>query len=340
MEDTVPFGSKLYFLMFALLVFSRGMDFLSTWVATPNLVLEGNPIAKKLGWTWGLIVNVAVVFLLAMWPVAAIVVSTASVMVAARNFQSAWLMRTLGEHSYRDWHVERVQETRISVYLFCLFGNTLLTAGVGFAIILFSRTETGEWPLVLVAIGMGIVSYALAVVFYTLLAIWRLRRAMGLTFRAFALIRPDSPGPDLATCAAGASPNRMPVIAAAAAVKSRTVVSMRTSSIRGRSAGANRRSIGRLQNAITTPSAPPSSASSMLSASSWRTRRNRSAPRADRMAISRYLETPRPRRRLATFTHAMSSTTATVTNTTARLARTCSTIRSCTPTTATSGLLV
>ena len=179
MEDTVPFGGKWYFLMFALLLFSRGMDFLSTWVATPNLVLEGNPIAKKLGWTWGLIVNVAVVILLSLWPVAAIVVSTASVMVAARNFQSAWLMRTLGEHSYRDWHVERVQETRISVYLFCLFGNTLLTAGVGFAIILFSRTETGELQLVPVAIGMGIVSYAFAVVFYTLLAIWRLRRAMG-----------------------------------------------------------------------------------------------------------------------------------------------------------------
>jgi len=179
MEDIVPFGGKRYFLMVALLVFSRGMDFLSTWVATPNLVLEGNPIAKKLGWTWGLIVNVAMVILLAMWPVAAIVVSTASVMVAARNFQSAWLMRSLGEHSYRDWHVERVQETRISVFLFCLFGNTLLTAGVGFAVILFSRTKTGELPPVPVAIGMGIVSYSLAVVFYTLLAIWRLRRAAG-----------------------------------------------------------------------------------------------------------------------------------------------------------------
>ena len=32
---------------------ARGMDFLSTWVATPNLVLEGNPIAKKLGWKMG-----------------------------------------------------------------------------------------------------------------------------------------------------------------------------------------------------------------------------------------------------------------------------------------------
>ena len=50
----------------------------------------------------------------------------AVVLVAARNFQSAWLMRSLGEQAYRDWHVERIQETRVTLYLFCLAGNTLL----------------------------------------------------------------------------------------------------------------------------------------------------------------------------------------------------------------------
>ena len=145
MDDSVPFASKWYFLMLTLLMFSRGMDFLSTWVATPNLVLEGNPIARKLGWKWGVVLNVALVALLAAWPLSAIVVSTASVLVAARNFQSAWLMRSLGEELYRDWHLERVQETRISLYLFCLFSQTALTGAVGGAVILFSRTETGQW---------------------------------------------------------------------------------------------------------------------------------------------------------------------------------------------------
>jgi uncharacterized membrane protein YbaN (DUF454 family) len=177
MDDAVPFGGRYYFLMLALLMFARGADFLSTWVATPNLVLEGNPIAKKLGWKWGLVLNAALVALLAMWPLSAIVVSTASVLVAARNFQSAWLMRSLGEQLYRDWHVERVQETRISLYLFCLFSQTALTGAVGAAVILFSQTETGQWLRVPLAIGMGIVAYAVAVAFYTLLAIWRLRRA-------------------------------------------------------------------------------------------------------------------------------------------------------------------
>jgi hypothetical protein len=177
MDDAIPFGDRWYFLMLALLVFSRGMDILSTWIATPNLVLEGNPIAKKLGWKWGLLVNAVLVTALALWPVSAIVVSTMSVLVAARNFQSAWLMHTLGEHEYRDWFVARIQETRPTLYLFCLAGNTLLVAAVGGVLIFFSRAENGEWFLVPVAIGMGIVAYAMAVAFYTLLALWRLRRA-------------------------------------------------------------------------------------------------------------------------------------------------------------------
>jgi hypothetical protein len=172
MDEFIHFGSRDYCLLALLLAFSRGMDFLSTWIATPNLVLEGNPIAKKLGWRWGILLNVAICFGMAFSPVTAIGVSTMSVLVAARNFQSAWLMRSLGEEHYRDWHISRIQETRVTLYLFCLAGNTLLTAGVGFALIFLSRNL-----LIPVSIGLGMVTYALAVALYTTLAIWRLRRA-------------------------------------------------------------------------------------------------------------------------------------------------------------------
>ncbi|MGB7769219.1 MAG: hypothetical protein WBN22_10260 [Verrucomicrobiia bacterium] len=173
MENPVSFGSHEFFLMLALLVFGRGMDFLSTWIATPNLTLEGNPLAKKLGWKWGLWLNVVLVVALAMWPLSAIVVATASVLVAARNFQSAWLMRSLGEDAYREWHVQRIRETRVTLHLFCLAGNTLLTAIVGAVLIGFSGMH-----LVPFAIGMGMVAYAIAVAFYSLLAIWRIHRAI------------------------------------------------------------------------------------------------------------------------------------------------------------------
>ncbi len=172
MDEFVLFGSRDYGLMFLLLFVSRGADFFSTWVATPNMVLEGNPIAKKLGWRWGIPLNLALCVGLAFWPLPAIVISTTSVLVAARNFQSAWLMRSLGEQFYRDWHIERVQETSVTLYLFCLFAQTLLTGGVGAAVVYFS-----DWRLVPLAIGLGIVAYAVAVAFYTLLGIWRMRRA-------------------------------------------------------------------------------------------------------------------------------------------------------------------
>jgi len=173
-DDLVPFASRTYGLLFLLLLAARGMDFLSTWIATPNLVLEGNPIAKKLGWRWGIPVNLALCFGFAFWEMPAIVISTTSLLVAARNFQSAWLMRTLGEHVYREWHVERIQETSATLYLVCLLGQTVLTAVVGLAVIYFTGVDGNPE---LLAIGLGIVAYAVAVTFYTLLGTWRLRRA-------------------------------------------------------------------------------------------------------------------------------------------------------------------
>jgi hypothetical protein len=172
MDDFVPFGSALYFLLLGILLSARGADFLSTWVATPNLVLEANPISKRLGWKGGVVLNVVLCVAFALWPLPSIVISTTSLLVAARNFQSAWLMRSLGEESYRYWIVERVRETPMPLYLFCLLAQSALVASIGLALMYFSQPY-----LVPFAVGMGIVTYAVAVTFFTLLSLWRVRRA-------------------------------------------------------------------------------------------------------------------------------------------------------------------
>jgi hypothetical protein len=172
MDEAVPFRSLEYLIFVALLLFARGMDFLSTWVATPNLVLEANPIAKKLGWKWGIPVNLALCGGFGFFPLPAIIIATTSILVAARNFQGAWLMRTAGEFGYRAWMVERMEETPISLFLACLFAQTLLVGVVGGALIVFSGNG-----LVPVGIGLGLVGYAVAVVVFTLISLWRNRRA-------------------------------------------------------------------------------------------------------------------------------------------------------------------
>ena len=170
MDELAPVGSGPYCFFLMLLLMSRAADFLSTWIATPNLILEGNPLAKRLGWKWGALINLVLCGAFAAWPLAAIVIGTTSVLVAARNFQAAWLMRSLGEENYRDWHVERLRHTSLPIYLFCLLAQTVLTAAVGAALVYFCA------DVVAVAVGFGIIGYALAVSFYTSLSLWRIRR--------------------------------------------------------------------------------------------------------------------------------------------------------------------
>ena len=175
MDDSVLFGSRAYLVCFHLLLFARGMDLLSTWLATPNLRLEANPIARKLGWKWGLPFNLALCGYFAAWPLPAVIISTTSALVAARNFQGVWLMRTMGEEVYRHWMVQRMGEARPVVYLGCLFAQVALFALVGSALALASSDPSGrDW--IQFGIGVGIIGYALAVLIFTLISMWRLRR--------------------------------------------------------------------------------------------------------------------------------------------------------------------
>jgi hypothetical protein len=168
MEESLAFGSREYLVLLAALAFGRAMDFISTWTATPNLVLEANPIARWLGWKWGIPVNIALVLWLASEPVPAIVVTTTSLLVAAHNFQHAWVMRSAGEWNYRLWMRERMAETSPVVFAGCLLGQTLLTALVGAAVI-WAGGDNG----LTFGIGAGIVGYALAVLLFTVISLWR-----------------------------------------------------------------------------------------------------------------------------------------------------------------------
>lgn len=169
--DVVPFGCQEYFLMLSLLFFSRGMDFFSTWVATPTLALEGNPLARKMGWKIGAVVNVVMCFVFARWPFSAVIVATSGFLVAAHNFHSAWLMRTMGEDEYRRWFLERLSRTPLPFYFICLLGETMMVALVGAGLLFSSRSDS--WAF---AIGVGILLYVVIVLFFTTLSLVRMRR--------------------------------------------------------------------------------------------------------------------------------------------------------------------
>ena len=160
-----------YVAWLGLLLAARGADLLSTWIATPTLLLEGNPFVRRLGWNGSIVLNLIASAECALLPTAAVVVITTSLLVAARNFQSAWIMHTWGEEAYRDWYAARLRETRLPLYLFCLAGQCLPVAAIGTALIAFSRADSLPF-----AIGLGLIVYPVAVLLYSGLAVWRIRR--------------------------------------------------------------------------------------------------------------------------------------------------------------------
>jgi hypothetical protein len=160
-----------YVAWLGLLLAARGADLFSTWVATPTLLLEGNPFVRRLGWRGGVVLNLIASAGCALLPTASVVVITTSLLVAARNFHSAWIMHTWGEEAYRSWYAARLRETRLPLYLVCLAGQCLPFAVVGAALMVSSKAQS-----LAAAIGLGLVIYALAVLLYSGLAAWRIRR--------------------------------------------------------------------------------------------------------------------------------------------------------------------
>ena len=120
-----------------------------------------------------------------------------------------------------------------------------------------------------------------------------------------------------------------PVTSDRPAVNASTVPFTPTPCSRGRLAGLSCTSASTPHTATSSPSAPPTAASSTLSVSSCRTRRARPAPSARRIAISRCRTDERASSRFATFAQAMSSTQPTAASSVSSAGRTSPTRSSC-----------
>ena len=120
-------------------------------------------------------------------------------------------------------------------------------------------------------------------------------------------------------------PNATAAVKATAAVNASTFGSMLTVSARGRLAGAMASSVSMPMSASRSPASAPPPAMTKLSASSWRTSRQRLPPSAARTASWRSRWDARTRSRFATLAQAISSTNATAPMSASRAGRTSAT---------------
>jgi hypothetical protein len=141
----------------ALTLLARMGDVGSTYLATPRLVLEANPIVRRLGWPFAL-----VSLLLAFTPyynlAVGVVVLVASLLVASRNFGSLWLVRGLGEDRMLALQVEAARRRRFGeAFLWVLAESGFLALAAGLLTVLAAGSRGAS------AFAFGMLAYAIAI---------------------------------------------------------------------------------------------------------------------------------------------------------------------------------
>jgi len=174
----------------ALLLIARIGDVGTTYLVTPTLELEANPIARKLGWHFALLSLGACLLPYVHMPLA-VAALVAFLLVSASNAGKIWIARTIGEKAYAASLLDFARKSKLSHALLGLAASTFFVALAGGAILLFypSEDEWGFW------LGLGVLLYAVVTWLYGTLPMVRLFRRAALPLAGGGVSQPhNSPG--------------------------------------------------------------------------------------------------------------------------------------------------
>jgi hypothetical protein len=161
--------------LFALLLVARAGDLGTTYLMTPALVLESNPLVRRFGWRFALVTSVVCLVPYVSMQIA-VSLLVASLLVAAGNAARVWSARTLGEQAQLDLMISLARRSRLSHAVSGVLASAFFMALVGVVVLLFysSPRSWGFW------IGFGVVGYAAVIGVHGSLFMIRLfRKAAG-----------------------------------------------------------------------------------------------------------------------------------------------------------------
>ena len=159
--------------LIGLLLLARLGDIGSTWLATPNLKLESNPIVRRLRW-WYAWATLLICLVPLLSPGVGAALTVASLLVTGSNLSKGWLMRSLGEDGYLFLMHQTAARSSLPVALGFVLSSAAAVALVGWLLLLTSGGEEtwAYWG------ATGILLYAGAVAFYGTISAARLFRTV------------------------------------------------------------------------------------------------------------------------------------------------------------------
>jgi hypothetical protein len=141
-----------------LAVCSRAADVWTTYLVTPTLKLEANPVARRFGWKFALL-TILVGLVAYASPPMGVVILTASFLVAASNASKIVTAKAMGEEQLAAFSRRVTLETPPWPGLLFLVMPAFFIAALGGAI-LFFYPQASEWGY---DIGFGMLAYASAI---------------------------------------------------------------------------------------------------------------------------------------------------------------------------------
>jgi len=159
-----------YHYLFAFALISRASDLLTTWLVSPTLKLEANPIARRFRWPFGFLTLLAA-FLAYWFPEMCVALTTTSFLVAGSNAMKIPMTRTLGEEAYYKMILESVAKGSFWPGLLSRLAPAPFYAFL--AGLIFFTNASNTWAY---WIGFGVVCYVLALIIHGTIAYVRLRK--------------------------------------------------------------------------------------------------------------------------------------------------------------------
>ena len=181
--------SHLDHVVAALTFLARLADVGTTWLGTPHLLLEGNPLVRRLGWPFA-VATILLPPFLAYWSLGdAVIVLTASFLVAAHNASGIRLgSADEREEEEAEIYEELAEEGPSWTTLARNLMPLILVAPLGMLLLLaYPRRGLGN------PVALGILLYVAGGVFFTAMGFFRFRREARQR-RAKGLSRDDPSG--------------------------------------------------------------------------------------------------------------------------------------------------
>jgi hypothetical protein len=152
---------NLAHVFFILLLISRLGDVLSTLFITPELKLENNLIAKKLGKPF-IFISLLICFLPYYNITYALLLLIPSLLVSINNIGKLWMIKSFGETNYDNFINEKIKENGIKLIIIQNIIISILISLIAFTIFIFYNTSDswGYW------IAYSFILYSLITLFW------------------------------------------------------------------------------------------------------------------------------------------------------------------------------